>query len=316
MTALYQPFLTLLEEYNKANEDAVAICLNEPMSRHTSFKVGGNADLYLVPNNRQSLIALCRMLRDNKIRTYYLGNGSNVIFDDDGFRGAVVCMSKLNSIELGESEITAEAGATLASLAKTARDYSLTGLEFSYGIPGSVGGAVTMNAGAYGGEISFVLKESTYLDLSDGSIHTIPLSEHAYGYRDSVYKHNDFVILSACFTLQKGEREQISETMNDFMNRRVTKQPLEYPSAGSVFKRYPGRFTGQMIDEAGLKGYTIGGARVSDKHAGFIINVGSATTKDILELIEYIKSVIFKKFGCKLECEVIYVPSCNPLPKK
>ncbi len=316
MTALYQPILTWLEEYNKAHEGAVELRLDEPMSRHTSFKIGGAADLYLLPQDRQSLMDLCRKLREYSVPAYYLGNGSNVIFDDEGFRGAVVGLSKCNAITVDGDEIVAEAGATVASLAKTARDHALSGLEFSYGIPGSVGGAVTMNAGAYGGEISFVLKESTYLDLADGSVHTISLSEHAYGYRESVYKHNDFVILSARFALQKGERELISETMNDYMNRRVTKQPLEYPSAGSVFKRYPGRYTGQMIDEAGLKGYTIGGAQVSEKHAGFIINVGSATAQDVLALIEHVKSVIFEKFGCKLECEVIYVPSCNPLPKE
>jgi UDP-N-acetylmuramate dehydrogenase len=164
-----------------------------------------------------------------------------------------------------------------------------------------------MNAGAYGGETAHVLRESTYLDLTDLSVHTIPLSVHNFGYRESIYKHSNFIILSAVFELQKGNPEEIGAMMNDFMNRRITKQPLEYPSAGSVFKRYPGRFTGQMIEEAGLKGYAIGGAQVSEKHAGFIINRSNATASDVIALVEHIKKVILEQFGCELECEMIYV---------
>lgn len=296
-----------LEEYNKTSADAVTIKYDEPMSRHTTFHIGGCADLYLIPHSVESLVYVIRKIQELQVKFYILGNGSNVLFDDAGFSGAVISMSGLTGVSVDGTMVKAEAGATLMSVCKTARDHSLEGLEFAYGIPGSVGGAVFMNAGAYGGEMSFVLHDSTYLDLDDLTVHTITNAEHKYGYRESVYKHTSRVILSATFELAVGDRDEIGERMNDFMNRRVTKQPLEYPSAGSVFKRYPGRFTGQMIDEAGLKGHTIGGAQVSEKHAGFIINVGGATATDVNSLIRYIKEVILERFGCELECEMIYV---------
>lgn len=307
MTVNCRKLLRSVEEYNSETDRNIEVRIAEPMSRHTSFRVGGNADLFLVPPDRESLIALCKMIRETEAHCYFLGNGSNVIFDDEGFSGAVVSLSGLNHTIIIGNEIIAEAGATLASVCKRARDEALSGLEFAYGIPGTVGGAVTMNAGAYSGEISYVLKESTYLDLTDLTVHTIPLGEHHFDYRESVYKHEQRVILEAVFSMKEGEKEEIAAQMNDFMNRRVSKQPLEYPSAGSIFKRYPGRFTGQMIEEAGLKGYTIGGAQVSEKHAGFIINIGGATCRNILDLIDFIKAVILEKFGCELECEVIYV---------
>lgn len=299
--------LNLVDNYNSVAEQKIEYRINEPMSKHTSFRIGGSSDIYFVPHDRKSLIALCKILNETETRYYFIGNGSNLLFDDKGFEGAVVSLTGLNRTVVIGNEIVAAAGATLTSLCKTARDNSLTGLEFAYGIPGTVGGAVTMNAGAYDGEISFVLKESTYLDLSDFTLHTISVAEHDFGYRESVYKNSSYVILEAVFALEHGVEEEITFKMNDFMNRRVTKQPLEFPSAGSIFKRYPGRYTGQMIEEAGLKGYSIGGAQVSEKHAGFIINKGGATCKDVLELISYIKAVILEKYGCELECEVIHV---------
>ncbi len=295
-----------IEAYNK-NEKKIEIRPNEPMSRHTTFRIGGSAALYLIPQNVPALRDLCTMIRETDVRYYILGNGSNVLFGDGGFRGAVISTAGLSGIAVDGNILSANAGATLTTLCKTARENSLTGLEFAYGIPGSVGGAVFMNAGAYGGEISQVLTESTYLDLSDMTVHSIPLSEHCYGYRDSIYRHTERVILSAKFELSGGDRDEISAKMADFMNRRVSKQPLEFPSAGSVFKRYPGRFTGQMIEEAGLKGYTIGGAQISEKHAGFIINRGGATADDVMRLIEFIKDRILEIYGCELECEMIYV---------
>lgn len=307
MTENYSTLIKSIDEYNKKNNSAVEIKYNEAMSRHTTFRIGGNADLYLIPHTVDALVSLCAMLKDMDIRRYFLGNGSNVLFDDDGYRGAVVSLSELNQINVDGSVLIAQAGASLNLLCKTARDHSLTGLEFAYGIPGSVGGAVFMNAGAYGGEISSVIKESTYLSPDDMTIHTIGAAEHSYGYRDSIYRHNNCIILSASFGLQTGNPSEINAQMTEYMNRRVEKQPLEYPSAGSVFKRYPGRFTGQMIDECGLKGYSIGGAQVSEKHAGFIINKGNATCSDVLALIEHIQSEVYKKFGCRIECEVIYV---------
>lgn len=306
MTEHLTKLTALAEAYNK-DENKIEIRKNEPMSRHTTFRIGGSAALYLIPQNVGALTDLCGMIRETEARYYILGNGSNVLFDDNGFAGAVISMSALSNISVNATTITAESGAQLMNVCKRSRDAGLTGMEFVYGIPGSVGGAVYMNAGAYGGETAHILRESTYLDLSDLTVHTIPLAEHSYGYRESIYKHNNFIILSAAFDLQKGNSEEIGAQMNDYMNRRITKQPLDYPSAGSVFKRYPGRFTGQMIEESGLKGYAIGGAQVSEKHAGFIINRGGATAADVLALIEHIKKVILDRFGCALECEMIYV---------
>lgn len=307
MTDKYSALLTLAEEYNREHEDPIEIKQNEPMSRHTSFKIGGNADLYIIPHDMDALIETVRILKETETKRYFLGNATNVLFDDAGFRGAVVSLGNICAIKVIENRIIAEAGASLNLVCKTARDKELSGLEFAYGIPGSIGGAVFMNAGAYGGEMSQVVAQSTYLSLDDMTVHTIPLTAHEYGYRESVYRHNNWLVLSAVLELQKGEYDKINAAMNDYMSRRIDKQPLEYPSAGSVFKRYPGRYTGQMIEECGLKGYSIGGAQVSEKHAGFIVNKGGATSADVLALIEHIKNKVYKKFDCRIECEVIHV---------
>lgn len=307
MTDKYSALLTLAEEYNREHEDPIEIKQNEPMSRHTSFKIGGNADLYIIPHDMDALIETVRILKETETKRYFLGNATNVLFDDAGFRGAVVSLGNICAIKVIENRIIAEAGASLNLVCKTARDKELSGLEFAYGIPGSIGGAVFMNAGAYGGEMSQVVAQSTYLSLDDMTVHTIPLSAHEYGYRESVYRHNNWLVLSAVLELQKGEYDKINTAMNDYMSRRIDKQPLEYPSAGSVFKRYPRRYTGQMIEECGLKGYSIGGAQVSEKHAGFIVNKGGATSADVLALIEHIKNEVYKKFDCRIECEVIHV---------
>lgn len=307
MTDKYSKLLILAEEYNKEHNNSIEIKQNEPMSRHTSFKIGGNTDLYIIPHDMDALRETVRIIKTTETKRYFLGNATNVLFDDEGFRGAVVSLGNICGIKVSETRIAAEAGASLNLVCKTARDRELSGLEFAYGIPGSVGGAVFMNAGAYGGEMSQVVAESTYLSLNDMTVHTIPNAAHGYGYRESVYRHNNYLILSAVFELQKGEYDKINAAMNDYMSRRIDKQPLEYPSAGSVFKRYPGRYTGQMIEECGLKGYSIGGAQVSEKHAGFIINKGGATSSDVLALIEHIKNEVYKKFDCRIECEVIHV---------
>lgn len=307
MTDKYSALLTLAEEYNREHENPIEIKQNEPMSRHTSFKIGGNADLYIIPHDMDALIEIVRILKETETKRYFLGNATNVLFDDAGFRGAVVSLGNICAIKVIENRIIAEAGASLNLVCKTARDKELSGLEFAYGIPGSIGGAVFMNAGAYGGEMSQVVAQSTYFSLDDMTVHTIPLTAHEYGYRESVYRHNNWLVLSAVLELQKGEYDKINAAMNDYMSRRIDKQPLEYPSAGSVFKRYPGRYTGQMIEECGLKGYSIGGAQVSEKHAGFIVNKGGATSADVLALIEHIKNEVYKKFDCRIECEVIHV---------
>ncbi len=307
MNDKYSELLSLITEYNRNNNDSIEVKCDEPMSRHTSFKIGGNADLFIIPHETKALIETVNIIKKTGIRMYFIGNATNVLFDDAGFNGVVVSLSGLCNIHVDENRITAEAGVSLNYVCKTARDNELSGMEFAYGIPGSVGGAVFMNAGAYGGEMAQVVANSTYLSLDDMKIHTISSSEHEYGYRDSIYRHNNYLILSATFELKNGVVSEINAAMNDYMSRRIEKQPLEFPSAGSVFKRYPGRYTGQMIEECGLKGYSIGGAQVSEKHAGFIINKGGATSEDVLKLVDYIKNVVYDKFECRIECEIIYV---------
>lgn len=298
-----------IEDWNNSSSDdnRIQVEFNSPMSRHTTFRIGGPAALFIVPHSTEALLALIKEIRRTNTKFSILGNGSNVLYPDEGYNGAVISLFALKKIEINENIVFAEAGALLISVSRRSCDECLSGLEFAYGIPGTVGGAVFMNAGAYDGEISLILKESTYLDLDTLTINTISNQEHQYGYRDSIYRHTNRLILSATFQLVKGDQEIIDKTMNDYMKRRLDKQPLEFPSAGSVFKRCPGHYTGQMIEEAGLKGYRIGGAQISEKHAGFIINVGGATREDVLKLIEHIRSVILEKYGCELECEVICV---------
>ena len=307
MTENTEKLRSFAEEYNLSSDEKIVVRENEPLSLHSSFRIGGNADLFLIPTGEKSLTELTKMIKQTSERVYFLGNGTNILFSDDGYRGTVVSLGGLRNVSVDGDEISAGAGVPLITVCKAARDSSLAGMEFAYGIPGSVGGAVYMNAGAYGGMTADILKESTYIDLNDFSLKTIPLEEHDFGYRDSVYKHTDRVIVSAKFSLQKGDKDVISAQMNDIMARRVDKQPLEYPSAGSVFKRPEGHFAGQLIEESGLKGYSVGGAQVSEKHAGFIINKGGATAGDVLGLIEHIREVVNKNYGILLECEIIYV---------
>lgn len=312
-----EPKITLLVEtlQQKITEDPtnpacqVEWKTNEPMSRHTTFRIGGSAALYAKCKTVDALIMLTKVCRTLEIPTIPLGNGSNVLFADEGFAGVVLSLTGLDEIHVTETTITAGAGASLSAVAKAARDASLTGMEFAYGIPGSCGGAVFMNAGAYDGEMRNIVQESTYLDTTDGTLHTLHQDEHAFGYRDSIYRHHpDWILISVKLALQPGDKEAIGAKMEDFWSRRVAKQPLDYPSAGSVFKRYPGRYTGQMIDEAGLKGTTVGGAQVSEKHAGFIINKGNATSADVLTLIEKIRQTLHDKYGIWIECELIRYP--------
>ena len=299
----------LIEEYNGTHGNSIAYCADEPMSAHTTFRIGGAADLFIQPADADALAAAASFVRECGTRYFVLGNGSNVLFDDGGFRGAVITTSSLKTCRIRGSMAVSDCGMPVTALAKRAASASLSGLEFAYGIPGTVGGAVFMNAGAFGGEISSVLVSSRYLDPGTLETGEIEGDGHEFGYRKSVYrtKKKGCIILSASFLLEKGNMEQIEGVMTDYMDRRVSKQPLEFPSAGSVFKRCEGRFTGKMIEEAGLKGLRIGGAEVSEKHAGFIINRGGATASDVLGLIDRIKSVILKEFGCELECEMIYV---------
>ena len=289
----------------------VSFVCDEALSSHSTFKVGGNADYFLTPSSREELIKATEVLRDFEIKFFVIGKGSNVLFDDAGFRGAVISTEKMNRSFADGERLHAECGASFTSLALLAEKNSLTGLEFAYGIPGSVGGAVYMNAGAYGGEVKDVLEFSEVFDYSDPKdqrIVAVDAAKHDLGYRDSVFRHkSDRLHLSSCFRLKKGDPAEIRRTMDDYMRRRREKQPLEFPSAGSTFKRPEGFFAGALIEECGLKGASVGGAQVSEKHAGFVINRGGATCADILALIERIKETVLRERGVELECEVIYV---------
>ncbi len=274
--------------------------INEPLKEHTTFKIGGPCDIMIFPN---SVEALKELLQEAN-RYMVLGNGSNVLFSDNGYRGAIFVLgSDMSDITIDGEYITASAGASLARVCKTALDSSLTGLEFAYGIPGSVGGAVFMNAGAYGGEMKDVVTEVTCI-THDGEIRIYTNDSLDFGYRSSRFTKSDEIIVSAKFKLSTGDRSSIKARMDELIARRKSRQPLEYPSAGSTFKRPEGTYAGLVIEESGLKGYSIGGAKVSDKHANFVINTGDATAQDVMNLISHIKKTVFEKTGYELECEV------------
>ena len=283
---------------------------NEPLSQHTTFKVGGNCSAFIELSSDRSAIELIKAANGLGVRYCVLGNGSNVLFDDKGYNGVIFHIGHLMSgIELHEeNNVRAAAGAGLNRLCSFACDNSLTGLEFAYGIPGSVGGAVYMNAGAYGGEIKDVLKAVEVVDCKDGRPYIFKTAELEMSYRQTSFMKNGLIVLGAVFALKKGDSAEIKALMDDLMNRRREKQPLEYPSAGSTFKRPVGKYAGKLIQDSGLRGHTVGGAQVSEKHCGFVINKGGATAKDILELIKYIQDTVLEKTGSYLECEVRYIP--------
>lgn len=278
------------------------LLFNEPMSRHTTFGIGGPAEVLIQVNTKDAARAAARALKEYDITPCVIGNGSNILVSDEGIRGAVmkICCGEYR---VSGNTVYAGAGATLNKLAAAARDAGLSGLEFAYGIPGTVGGAVYMNAGAYGGQIADVLRASEYLDGS-GKAGMFSKDEHGFGYRDSVYMHGEYIILEAEFALNNGEISEIDEKMRDYLKRRRDSQPLELPSAGSVFKRPAGNYAGALIEKCGLKGYGIGGAEVSEKHAGFIVNRGGATCEDVKRLIEHIRETVLREYGIMLECEI------------
>lgn len=279
----------------------------EPLSKHTTFRIGGNADMFVSVNNVTQLKAVVTACNENDIPMFIIGNGSNLLVSDEGMRSVVVVLDgEFKDISLKENTITCGAGAVLSKLCSFALSNSLKGLEFAYGIPGTVGGAAYMNAGAYGGEMKDVIKSVTHITRK-GEIVTLPLSELDLAYRHSIYKTTDDIIISVTFELETGDADEIKEKMNDFMTRRKTKQPLEYPSAGSVFKRPQGNFAGTLIEQCGLKGKTIGGAQVSEKHAGFIINIGDATCDDVLNLISFVQDTVKEQTGYYLEREIIHI---------
>lgn len=260
--------------------------------------------MLIYPNSPQSLCLLYSKCKEVSLNSCILGNGTNVLFTDLGFRGVTFVISgEMGEITAHGDTITAQAGASLKKLCLTALDNGLTGAEFAYGIPGTVGGAVYMNAGAYGGEINDIIKSVTAAD-SCGNVITFTHDQLEMGYRKSVFTDKDYLILWATFELSKGDKTEIKAKMDDLMSRRKDKQPLEYPSAGSTFKRPEGTYAGLVIEQSGLKGYTVGGAQVSQKHANFVINKGGATASDIIKLIEDVKKTVKEKTGYDLECEV------------
>ena len=270
---------------------------NEPMSKHTTFRTGGIADFLVIPQNKQEMI---RILSLNCPKTI-IGNGSNLLVKDGGIRGMVIKTIGLSHFSIEDDMIISEAGVYLSRLANVAKEQSLAGLEFACGIPGTLGGAVMMNASAYGGETSNVVMETEYAD-KNGS--TYVTQDHQFGYRKSMFTNTEYIILESKIQLTHGDKIEIENKMRDYTRARNEKQPVDKPSAGSTFKRPEGYFAGKLIEDAGLKGYKIGGAKVSERHAGFIINDGGATSKDILELISYVQDKVKTEFGVELEPEV------------
>lgn len=276
---------------------------NEALSRHTSFKIGGPCAAMALPSDAGTLASVVKLVRQHAVPYLLMGNGTNLLCPDRGYAGIVIKTTGVNNISLDGGQITAECGATLAKAAMTALGASLTGLEFAHGIPGSVGGGIVMNAGAYGGEMADVAVKTRYL-TTDGQVKEITGKAHEFGYRKSIFSNEHDIVLQTVFQLQKGDPIYIKAKMAELSKKRRSTQPLDLPSAGSVFKRPAGFYTGRLIEDCGLKGYKIGGAQVSEKHCGFIVNTGGATARDVLELISYIKEKVFCRFGVRLECEI------------
>ena len=292
MKTLFQDFQHILKE-------------NEPLSAHSTMRVGGPAALAAFPTGSAELSALIQRAKEASVRYIIVGNASNILFSDDGFDGLAIFTTAMRSVVWNGTRVTAECGASLTGLAAAATKRGLSGLEFAFGIPGTVGGAVYMNAGAYGSQVSAVLTSSEY--LQGDTVLSRSAEEHRFGYRTSIYRSTDDIILSAEFTLTPGDPEEIAAKAAKNMESRRSKQPLEFPNAGSVFKRPEGAFPGALIEEAGLKGLRIGGAEISEKHANFIVNRGNATASDILRLAETVQKEVYKRSGILLETEIIYI---------
>ncbi|MBP3701925.1 MAG: UDP-N-acetylmuramate dehydrogenase [Lachnospiraceae bacterium] len=282
------------------------VLCQEPLSRHTTFRIGGPADYYVMPESVEELKQVIALCRQYQVPFQVMGNGSNLLCADDGVEGVIIDVVRgLNHCEVDEENgrIRAQAGVMLATLARKAQLAGLTGLEFAAGIPGSVGGALVMNAGAYGGEMKQVVHQARVL-TAEGQERVVSLEELDLSYRHSAIRPNGWIVLEVIYQLQPGDAAQIRATMDDLAVRRREKQPLEFPSAGSTFKRPVGYFAAQLIDEAGLKGFAVGGAQVSEKHAGFVINRGGATAADVMALCEAVKERIRQRVGVELEMEV------------
>ena len=283
--------------------DEKNILINEKLSKHCTFKTGGTCSLVVLPENTDELIKIIGFLKSKNTAFEIIGNGSNILFPDGHLDKVIIKTTRLNNITVFHDEITAEAGARLTSVCNAAYENSLTGMECLNGIPGTVGGAVYMNAGAYGGEIKDVCIKTFYLD-DNLDIKEKSFDEHEFSYRHSFFSDKKYVILKSVLKLQKGDKTKIKEKMAEYIEKRNEKQPLNFPNAGSTFKRPEGYFAGKLIEDCGLKGYSIGDACVSEKHSGFIVNKGNATTTDVLKLIKHVQSEVKNKFGVELETEV------------
>ncbi len=291
------------------DECKISYLLNESMKAHTTFKTGGQAKVFVCPKNEDELIEVIKICKKENKEIFILGNGSNLLVSDDGICDRVVIYigNGFDYIKkIDETTIEVGAGTNLVSLCKFALNEELTGLEFAFGIPGSCGGAAVMNAGAYGGEMKDVLIRCNHVSLN-GSKGKFENEELDLSYRHSAYSSSQYVVTSLIVKLKKGDKKEIEDKMHDLLGRRKDKQPLEYPSAGSVFKRPEGYFAGALIEQSNLKGKRIGGAMVSEKHAGFIINYDNATTKDVTDLIKFCQDTVYEKFGVKLETEIKFV---------
>ena len=282
------------------------VLLNEPMSKHTSFKTGGNADIFIKVNSIQDLQFILKIVKENNVPLFILGNGSNLLVSDKGIRG-IVCKIDINKFEIEEQGdfllATVGSGNKDAEIAQKLMNLEITGFEFASGIPGTIGGAIKMNAGAYGSEMKDIVFSTTYMDYN-GNIYKIGLTEHEFQYRKSIFSDKNYIILESTLKLKKGKKLEIAEKMNEYSKVRKEKQPYNKPSAGSTFKRGEDFITAKLIDECGLKGKQIGGAKVSEKHAGFIVNENNATSNDILELIEHLQKEVFKQTGKKIKLEI------------
>lgn len=276
----------------------------EPMCDHTTFRIGGPAEVFVMPDSYEQIAWVIRQCRQEAIPYFILGNGSNLLVSDHGYRGVIIQLDRnLGEITVNGTEIRAAAGALLSTIAATARRSSLSGFEFAGGIPGTLGGAVTMNAGAYGGEMKDVLKEVTVMN-QDGEILTIPADKLELGYRTSIIKTAGYIVLEAVISLKKGNIEEITALSRKLSAQRIEKQPLEYPSAGSTFKRPEGYFAGKLIEDAGLRGFRVGDAQVSEKHCGFVINRGNASAAEVMELMRQVEDKVEENSGVRLEAEV------------
>ena len=276
---------------------------NELMSSHTTFKIGGPAKYFFTPKTNEEIVKVINICRAHNIRYMIMGNGSNMLFSDEGFDGAIIqVFNNYNQIDVCQDGIYASAGALLSKIAAIAKDNSMTGMEFAAGIPGTLGGAVVMNAGAYGGEMKDIVE---YVDIleADGKVKRYSCEDMGFGYRKSIVTE-DKIVLGAKLKLANGDKEAIQARMDELKEARTSKQPLDLPSAGSTFKRPEGYFAGKLIDDSGLRGYKRGGAMVSEKHCGFVVNYDNATCKDVLELIKYVQDVVEEKYGVRLEPEV------------